>query len=133
MTEISLLRLYALRAGYLLLVVGLGIEIWPGIIHHARPWELMEGVVQCVLGALSLLALLGLRYPLQMLPLLMFELTWKALWLGVVATPLWSKGIMDENTWSTASACLVGVVFLFVVPWRYVFTAYLARPGDRWA
>ena len=77
-TEVPLWRLYALRAAYLLLVVGLGIEIWPGIIRHEKPWELMYGVVQCVLAAVSLLALLGLRYPLQMLPLLFFEIVWKS-------------------------------------------------------
>ena len=37
MAKVSLWRLYALRAGYLLLVVGLGVEIWPGIIHGGRP------------------------------------------------------------------------------------------------
>lgn len=81
MTEISVLRLHALRAGYLLLVVGLGLTVWPGVIHHDRPWELMQGVVHCMLAALSALAILGLRYPLQMLPLLFFELAWKTIWL----------------------------------------------------
>lgn len=132
MTEPSLIRLYALRAGYLLLVVGLGIEIWPGILHHDKPWELMQGVVNCMLAALSALALLGLRYPLRMLPLLMFELAWKAIWLFVVARPLWAAEAMDENTWATASACLMGVIFPIIIPWRYVFTQFLAMPGDRW-
>src|SRR5450432_146192 len=86
-TQVSLLRLYALRATYLLLIVGLGIDVWPGIIHHDKPWGLMLGVVQCVLAAVSLLALLGLRYPLQMLPLLFFEMLWKSIWLIVVAVP----------------------------------------------
>jgi hypothetical protein len=133
MPEVSLVRLYLLRAAYLLLVVGLGIEIWPGIIHHTRPWALMQGVVKCVLAAVSLLALIGVRYPLQMLPLLLFELVWKALWLGVVASPLWIRGTMDEDTWATAFACLMGAVFLFAVPWRYVLVVYVAQPGDRWA
>lgn len=132
MTEVSLWRLYALRAAYLLLVVGLGIEIWPGIIHHARPWELMQGVVSCVLAAVSALAVLGLRYPLQMLPLLLFELVWKSLWLVVVARPLWSAGQMDADTWATAWACLMGAIFPLVIPWPYVLATYVMQPGDRW-
>jgi hypothetical protein len=132
MIQVSLFRLYALRATYLLLVVGLGIGIWPGIIHHTKPWGLMQGVVNCVLAAVSALAILGLRYPLLMLPLLLFELVWKSIWLLVVAVPLWSVHGMDANTWETAAACLMGVIFPIVIPWRYVFANYLAKPGDRW-
>lgn len=130
--DVSLARLYALRAAYLLIAVGLGIEIWPGILHHEQPWELMQGVVNCVLGAVSLLALLGLRYPLAMLPLLMFEMLWKGLWLLVVAAPLWRAGTMDGGVAATAFACLVGVVFPIVIPWRYVIANYVLRTGDRW-
>lgn len=132
MNEVPLVRLYALRATYLLIVVGLGIEIWPGIIHHEKPWELTQGVVNCVLAAVSLLALLGLRYPLQMLPLFFFEMVWKSIWLIVVAIPLWSAQQMDANTWETAVACLMGVIFPIVIPWRYVFANYFRKPGDRW-
>jgi hypothetical protein len=132
MTEVSVLRLYALRAGYLLLVVGLGIVIWPGIIHHEKPWTLMQGVVHCMLAAMSALAILGLRYPLQMLPLLLFEVAWKLLWLIVVALPLWSAHQMDADTLETANDCLLVVVFLIVIPWPYVFANYVMKPGDRW-
>jgi hypothetical protein len=132
MSEVSLLRLYALRAGYLLLVVGLGIVIWPGIIHHEKPWTLMQGVVHCMLAAMSALAVLGLRYPLQMLPLLFFEVAWKLLWLIVVALPLWSAHQMDADTLETANDCLLVVVFLVVIPWPYVFANYVMKPGDRW-
>jgi hypothetical protein len=132
MIQVSVLRLYALRAAYLLIVVGLGIEVWPSIIHHEKPWELMQGVVKCVLAAVSLLAVLGLRYPLQMLPLLFFELLWKSIWLVVVALPLWSTHQMDADTWGTTTACLMGAIFLIVIPWRYVFANYLMKPADRW-
>src|SRR5882672_4351371 len=132
MTQVSVLRLYALRAAYLLIVVGLGIEIWPGILHHEKPGALMQGVVYCVLAAVSALAVLGLRYPLQMLPLLFFELVWKSIWLLAVALPLWSANQMDARTSETATACLMGVIFLVVIPWPYVFANYLLKPGDRW-
>ncbi len=130
--RVPLWRLYALRAGYLLLVVGLGLQIWPGILHRDHPWGLMQGVVHCVLAALSALALLGLRYPLSMLPLLFFEMAWKAIWLVVVALPLWSSNAMDADTWDTAAACLMGVVFPLVVPWGYVAERFAIARGDRW-
>jgi hypothetical protein len=86
--DVSLIRLAFLRAGYLLLVVGLGLSLWPSVLNPAKSWELMHGVVMAMLVAMSLLAILGLRYPLQMLPLLFFELTWKSVWLLRVAWPL---------------------------------------------
>jgi hypothetical protein len=132
MTEVPLWRLNALRAGYLLLVAGLGAVVWPGIIHHDRPWELMRGVVHCMLAALSALAILGLRYPLRMLPLLFFELAWKSIWLIVVARPLWSAHRMDADTMETAMECLMAVVFVAVIPWRYAISMYLATGADRW-
>jgi hypothetical protein len=130
--EVSVVRLYALRAGYLLLVVGLGSQIWPAMIHHARPWDLMQGVANSMLAAMSALAVLGLRYPLRMLPLLFFELLWKAIWLIAIALPLWSAGQMDADTMATVQACLVAVVFPVVISWRYVWENYLKTPGDRW-
>ena len=130
--EVPVFRLYALRAGYLLLVVGLGPLIWPAMIHHARPWDLMQGVANSMLAAMSALAVLGIRYPLRMLPLLFFELLWKAIWLIAIALPLWSAHKIDANTADTVTACLMGVIFPVVIPWPYVFGNYVRKPADRW-
>lgn len=132
MTLVSLLRLYALRAAYLLMSVGLGLTIWPGILQPEKPWPLMYGVVQCVLAAVSLLALLGLRYPLKMLPLLMFEMIWKGLWLALVGLPAWQAGNMSAGTAETLLACGMGVIFPIVIPWGYVWERFVKSPGDRW-
>src|SRR5208337_936194 len=133
MTEVSTFRLYLMRAMYLLIFVGLGSEVWPGIIHHAKPWDLMHGVACSLLAALSALMALGIRYPLQMLPLLLFELLWKAIWLLAVALPLWSAHQLDPDTMETVKACLMGVVLcLIVIPWPYVLANYVKKPGDRW-
>ena len=56
----------------------------------------MTGVVTSMLVAMSVLALLGLRYPVQMLPILLFEAAWKVFWLTAVALPLWLNHQMDR-------------------------------------
>lgn len=132
MNEVSLFRLYALRATYALIAVGLGIQVWPGFFHHTRPWDLMHGVVNCILVAISLLAIVGIRHPLRMLPLLLFEMLWKGLWLGVVALPLWRAHSLDAGTSETVLACGMGVIFPIVIPWRYVFAHYVTKGGDPW-
>jgi hypothetical protein len=60
MTQVSLLHLYVLRTTCLL-IVGLGIDIWPGIIHQEKAWQLMQGVVCCSLATGPALAVSGLR------------------------------------------------------------------------
>jgi hypothetical protein len=132
MTEISTLRLTLLRAGYLLLVVGLGLTIWPSILDPAHSWSLMGGVVASMLGAMSALAVIGLRHPLKMLPLLFFEMTWKTIWLLRVALPLWSAGRLDADTTETVYECLLIAVFPFLIPWRYVFQTYVRKQGEPW-
>jgi len=131
-TSVSLPRLYLLRLGYLVVAVGLALTKWPLLINHDRPWPLFEGVETCMLVALSLLAFLGLRYPVQMLPILLFELGWKFIWVAVVVLPLWISNQMDPATLQVFYSCLVVLIVLAVIPWRYVVAHYVMKPGDRW-
>jgi hypothetical protein len=78
------------------------------------------------------LSILGLRYPLQMLPLLLFEITWKAAWLLTVALPHWTRGQWNQDLGSTTFAVSLVVIFLPLVPWSYVFRNYVSKTGDRW-
>ena len=86
---VSLPRLYFLRLGYLVIAVGIALTKWPLLVNHPQPWPLFEGVVTSMLVALSLLWFLGVRYPLKMLPVLLFELGWKLIWTATVVLPLW--------------------------------------------
>ena len=85
-----------------------------------------------MLVALSLLAFLGLRYPLQMLPILLFELAWKFIWVTVVVLPLWIDNQMDPATLKVFYSCIVVLIVLAVIPWRYVVAQYVTKQGDRW-
>lgn len=132
MPEVSLFRLYALRASYLLMAVGLGAYIWPVVIHHTSEFAAAEGVRFALLAGLGAAAVLGLRYPLQMLPLLLFELIWKAIYLIAFALPLWSAHQIDAAAAEDIRACLMVVIFIPLIPWRYVFAHYVLKHGDRW-
>ncbi len=85
-----------------------------------------------MLVALSLLWFLGLRYPLQMLPVLLFEIAWKFIWMIAVVLPLWVSDQLDPATLTVFYACLVVVIPLAVIPWRYVVAHYVIKPGDPW-
>ncbi len=132
MNDVSIVRLYVLRATYLLLAGGQAVVTWPSIISHSPQWSLMSSVVACMLGAMALIAALGIRYPLQMIPILLFELAWKTIWLTAVALPLWLAGTMDARTTQSAIECLMVVIVLVALPWRYVFANYLFKDGEHW-
>ncbi|WP_268845927.1 hypothetical protein [Flavobacterium aestivum] len=132
MNEVSIFRLYLLRATYLLISVGLGFTIWPQIIQHPTPWPLWHGVGCSLLGAVSILAFLGIHNPLKMLPILFFELIWKSIWLITIALPLWLTGQMDSENLETAQNCLMGIIVPLVIPWPYVWKHYVETSRDRW-
>jgi hypothetical protein len=129
---VSLPRLYFLRLGYLVIAGGIALTKWPLLINHPQPWPLFEGVETCMLVALSLLWFLGIRYPLQMLPVLLFELGWKLIWTAVVVVPLWRADQLDPATLQVFYACLVVLIVVAVIPWRYVATNYVTKQGDPW-
>lgn len=132
MNEVSTLRLYLLRGTYLLIFTGLAFTIWPQIINHPKTWSLWHGVGCCLLAAVSVLALIGIRYPLKMLPVLFFELVWKTIWLTAVALPLWSANELTGANLSTAQDCMTGIIIPLIIPWKYVWTHYVKASGDRW-
>lgn len=133
MSEVSTFRLYLLRAMYLFMFVGLAIFKWPGILYPPPGISNTGTVVGSVLGALSLLAVLGIRYPVKMLPLLFFELLWKLLWVLGWGIPLWFTQQLGPDSQETLINCLVGVVLVpLVMPWGYVFKQYVKAPGNPW-
>jgi hypothetical protein len=124
-------RLHMMRGGYLLMAVGLMIVKWP-LLPQAASMPVMDGVVICILTAMSLLALLGLRYPVAMLPVLLFEVTWKLLWLAIVALPHLLAGDMDAATSELLFSVLFVTVILAVTPWAYAWKRFVPARGDAW-
>jgi hypothetical protein len=129
--ELSGPRLWLLRAMYLTLVIGQAATIWPGILFPSYRTADSHAVVSAFLGALSLLALLGLRYPIKMLPLLMFELAWKAIWALAFAIPAWLRGGLDDYAIGVTFAVGFGLIVTPVVlPWRYMMQQFLFTRAD---
>jgi hypothetical protein len=128
---LSLRRLYAMRGGYLLMGLGLALVKWP-LLADASTVPLYEGVTLSLLTAMSLLAFLGLRYPVKMLPVLLFESLWKLLWLGLVAVPNAAAGTLDQAMTEVLVNCSLIVVIAAVTPWGYVWSQLAQATGDRW-
>ena len=129
-SEVSLARLYVMRAMYLLMVIGGAVMFLPQLVGHEPT---ARGVIPSMLAALWVLACFGLRYPLQMIPVLLFELLWKTIWLVDYGLPQWNAGVSTEQfRGDFKSIAFVPVILVLVIPWGYVFRNYLKRPGARW-
>jgi hypothetical protein len=128
--EVSLTRIYVLRATYLLLVIGLGGMIVPDLVSHP---VISRGVIPSLLGAVWALAFVGLKYPLEMLPLLMFEFAWKSIWMVAYGLPQWSAGQFPPTFADDSFSIGFGVILIpLVIPWGYVYHHYVRQPGARW-
>ena len=127
------LQLDRLEAHPYLRLCSLVLVKWPLIINGTvATLPVYEGVVAVLLTAMSLLAFLGLRYPVAMLPVLMFEVGWKLIWMAVVGIPNLAAG--DTNALFTSvffNVCF-GAVVLAVTPWDYAWKRFVRAPGDRW-
>jgi hypothetical protein len=129
-SDVSPVRLYVLRAMYLVLAIGGGIAFLPQLIGHEPT---ARGVIPSMLAGMWLLACFGLRYPLQMLPILLFELAWKTIWLVDYGLPQWMAGVNTPLFKEDFKMIALGpVIFILVIPWGYVYRHYLKNQGTRW-
>lgn len=133
MSEISTLRLYLLRGMYLLIALGMGVQIWPLILVPGADVSHMGGVVRAMLGALTLLCLWGVQHPVRMLPLLLFEFAWKLVWVLAFGLEPWLAGELDAGRQETLFACVLGIVLVpMVIPWGFVIRHYFRGNGEPW-
>ena len=112
MSDVSVFRLNLLRVFYAVLFFGLGTFIWPEVVHHDATFAVTHGVRFSLLAGMGLMAGLGLRYPLQMVPLLLFELCWKAIYLIAFALPLYLAHGIDAATAEDIRGVVMVIVFI---------------------
>ncbi len=128
--DLTLFRLYILRAVYLLIGLGEGSQVAPSLFIHEPT---ARGVIPALLAGMCLVDLLGIKYPRQMLPLLLFEFAWKYIWFIAFGLPQWFSGQQPPTFAEDFFNIGFGVALMpFVIPWGYVWRNYVKAPGDRW-
>ena len=128
--SVSQFQLYALRAVYLLIAVVL-LSRAAGNLTEAT--ALSTSVARAMFTAVGLLALVGIRYPLHMLPLMFFEVAWKAVWLAAYGLPLYLAGEIGPAFAQAARECATGAaIVLVVLPYRYILQRFVREAGDPW-
>lgn len=129
-SELPVWRLNLLRAMYLVLVIGLGATVVPDIVSHGLR---ERGVIASLLGAVWLLAIVGLRYPQRMLPLLLFEFVWKLLWMLAYGLSQWTSGQRPPTFADDFFNIALGVILVpLVLPWPWLWRHYARARAERW-
>ncbi|WP_299948735.1 hypothetical protein [uncultured Microbulbifer sp.] len=132
LTDVPYWRITALRIVYLLIVLGLSSFVWQQLLFEAAELATMTGIAKAMMATLVILSLFGLRYPLDLLPVLIFELVWKMIWMLLIALPAALDDRWTSSTERVFFEC-AGVVVLFVIiPWRHVWARWFTRPGEPW-
>ncbi len=107
--------------------VGLGMILLPDAIRfffRLPPQDrVMLGLGGSLFLAIGLVSVLGLRFPLKFVPVLLLELIYKPVWLAALALPLFLKG---QFPFHVVFISVVFVAFiagnLIAVPFSYLFS-----------
>jgi hypothetical protein len=127
---VALWRINAMRFVFLLMALIMGSVVWQQLLFESADWPVARGLSKSMLAALALMALLGVRYPMQMLPLMLYEIAWKTVWIILIAGRAWLAGKWNADIESLFIDCIGIIIAYFIVPWRYVWAKYFAQPME---
>ncbi len=129
--SVALWRINAMRFLFLLIAVVMGgMSVWPQLLFQSADWDVMHGLAKSMLAALAVMSLIGVRYPLQMLPLMLYEMLWKTVWIILIAGRAWMAGKWNADIEGLFYDCIGIVIAFFIVPWPYVWARYFAQPME---
>lgn len=128
---VALWRINAMRFLFLLMAVIMGMMfVWPQLLFQSADWDVMRGLAKSMLAALALLSLWGVRYPMQMLPLMLYEIAWKTIWIVLIAGRAWMADKWTPDIDALFKDCIGIIIAYFIVPWRYVWARYVKQPME---
>ncbi|MBN8694571.1 MAG: hypothetical protein J0L69_15360 [Bacteroidetes bacterium] len=120
------INIYVMRIYFVLMFVFVGTEAWRVIITHKGAWHPTIAVAWCTWAAYSTLALLGVFHTLRMLPVMLFMIFYKCLWLVIVAFPLLSSGTLKGSPAEEMTYTFCGIIIpLLFMPWKFVYRNYI--------
>ena len=120
----------ATRFVFLLIALVMGSIVWRQVLFESAEWDVMRGLAKAMLAALALLSVWGVRYPIQMLPLMLFEIAWKTIWIILIAGRAWMNDKWTPEIEALFFDCIGIIISYFITPWRYVWAKYVKAPME---
>lgn len=122
------IHVYLLRTVFLLMFLFVGYDSWSYLLKHEGAWDPMKAAAWSMFAAYSAMAILGILQPLKMLPIMIFVVLYKSIWLLFVAWPLWSSGQLAGSPAEGMARIFMWVpLAMLVVPWKYVLEKYVLQ------
>jgi hypothetical protein len=120
------INIYVMRLFFALMFIFVATNSWTVLFTHEGTWDPTRAVAWCTWTAYSTLALLGVFHTLRMLPIMLFMIFYKGLWLIFVAYPLWSTGTLKGSPAEEMAYMFSGIIIpIIFMPWKYVFKKYV--------
>jgi hypothetical protein len=123
---VPLINIYLLKLLFTLMFLFLTYDSWTHILHHTGPWDPANSAAWFMWGSCSVIAVIGIRRPLKMLPIVLFEVIYKTAWLIVVAFPLYQRNqLTGTPAEGMAHNFMLVILPIVAMPWRYFFRTYI--------
>ena len=120
------INIYLLRLLFTLMFLFVATDSWKHIFNHTGPWDNINAAAWCMWGSYTAISIIGIFRPLKMLPIVLFEIVYKIVWLAVVAYPLWMKNELIGSPAEGMTRVFLWVVLPIVaMPWEFFFKTYI--------
>ena len=120
------INIYLLKLLFTLMFLFLTYDSWAHIIKHTGPWDPANSAAWFMWGSCSVISFIGIRRPLKMLPIILFEIVYKTAWLIVIAYPLYHRNqLTGTPTEVMADNFMLVILPIVAMPWRYFFRTYI--------
>jgi hypothetical protein len=120
------INIYLLRLLFTLMFLFLSYTSWKHIINHTGPWDPSNSAAWFMWASCAFIAVIGIRRPLRMLPIVLFEIIYKVAWLIVIAWPLYQRHELTGTPAETmANNFMLVILPIVAMPWRYFFRTYI--------
>jgi hypothetical protein len=118
------INVWLLRINYFLAGVFVATNAWGALLRHEGPWDPYRAVALCVWAAYPTLMFLGLIQPVRMLPIMLFMIAYKTIFLAVIAYPAYQAGALTGTALQFTKDFLWLPLALVAVPWGYVIRTH---------
>ena len=120
------INIYGMRFIYVLMSTLLAFQVWSHIFTYDQQWEPSDAMDWSVWAAFTIFAFIGVFRTVKMIPILLLEITYKCIWLILVALPLHLEGnLSDATTNGMIFPFLFVILPIVFVPWGYVINKYI--------